>query len=448
MSNSLSKEEAKNKIDKYASDILRPMRSHGGLELWLVFLALGLVMYGFAYYLQLRDGLGTTAMRDYVSWGVYIANFVFFVAVSLVGMLISAVLGLLNQNWIKPLTRISEAVALGFVMVAGIVIVNDMGRPDRLINVLIYGRVQSPIVWDITVITTYIVISLLLFYLPLIPDLAFAKKKMKDMPVWQYQLFNILSLGWIGTPEQYKIIHKSIRILAVLIIPVALGIHTVTSWLFAATLRTGWDSTIFGPYFVTGAFVAGAAAVVIVMYVVRINFRLKDYLTDMHFDKMGKLLVLVSLVYAYFNLNEFLVPAYKMKEAEAVHLHTLFTGSYAVLFWSVQIFGLVLPIILLVFKKFRKPGWITFISVFVLIGAWLKRFIIVIPTMLHPYLPVQNVPEAFHKYFPTWIEVFVTWGSFVLALGIVTLLLKIFPVIPIWEMAEEEGLTEEFESYD
>lgn len=448
MSNSLSKEEAKSKINKYAADILRPMQSHGGLELWVLLLALGMVMYVFAYFIQLRDGLGTTAMRDYVSWGIYISNFVFFVAVSLVGMLISAVLGLLNQNWIKPITRVAEIVALGFVMVAGLVIVNDMGRPDRLLNVFLYGRIQSPIVWDITVITTYVTISLLLFYLPLIPDLAFAKKKLKNMPVWQYQLFNILSLGWIGTPEQYKILHKSIRILAIVIIPVAMAIHTVTSWLFAATLRPGWDTTIFGPYFVAGAFVAGSAAVVILMYILRVNYKLKDYFTDFHFDKMGKLLVLVSLVYLYFNLNEFLVPAYKMKGADAVHLHTLFTGKYAVLFWGVQIFGMVIPIIMMLFKKFRSPGWLATLSVFVLIGAWLKRFIIVIPTLMHPFLPIQNVPDAFHQYFPTWIEVFVTLGSFTMALGIITALLKIFPVISIWELAEEEGLTEEFESYE
>ncbi|MBN1652091.1 MAG: polysulfide reductase NrfD [Bacteroidales bacterium] len=448
MSNSLSKEEAKSKIDKYASDILRPMQSHGGLELWIILLALGLVMYVFAYFIQLRDGLGVTAMRDYVSWGLYISNFVFFVAVSLVGMLISAVLGLLKQDWVKPLTRVAEIVALGFVMVSGLVIVNDMGRPDRLLNVFIYGRIQSPIVWDITVITTYITISLLLFYLPLIPDLAFAKKRLKNMPTWQYHLFNILSLGWMGTPEQYKILHKGIRILAVLIVPVALAIHTVTSWLFAATLRPGWDTTIFGPYFVAGAFVAGAAAVVILMYVLRVNYKLKDYFTDFHFNKMGQLLVLVSLLYAYFNLNEFLVPAYKMRSAEATHLNMLFTGKYAVLFWGVQLFGMVIPIIMMIFKKFRSPGWLTLISVFILVGAWLKRFLIVIPTLLHPYLPIQNVPEEFHMYFPTWIEVFVTLGSFVLALGIITALLKVFPVIPIWEMAEEDGITEEYENND
>lgn len=448
MSESLSKEQAKKLVDKYAEDAIRPMKNHKGFFAWMGFLGLVMVVFAYAYYIQLTEGLGVTAMRDYVSWGLYISNFVFFVAVSLVGMLVSAVLGLLGQTWVKPITRVSEIIALGFIMVAGLVIITDMGRPDRFLNLFLHGRLQSPIVWDVTVITTYVAISTLLFLLPLIPDLAFIKKKMKDMPVWQYQLYNILSLGWIGTPEQYKILHKSIRMLSIIIIPVAMAIHTVTSWLFASTLRIGWDTTVFGPYFVAGAFVAGTAAVIIVMYILRSNYKLKDYFTDHHFDMMGRLLVLVSLLYAYFNINEFLVPAYKMKTGEAVHLHTLFQGAYAGLFWVVQIIGMGLPIFFMIFKHWRKPNNLTFIAVIVLIGAFIKRIIIVVPTLLHPHLPIQNVPEEFHKYMPTWIEVAVTAGAFAMALMIITVLLKIFPVIPMWELAEEKGITEEFEKYD
>ncbi|OYT16574.1 MAG: polysulfide reductase [Bacteroidetes bacterium 4572_77] len=447
MSESLSKEKAKKLVDKYAQDAIRPMKNHKGFWLWMGFLGLILILFGYAYFLQLRDGLGVTAMRDYVSWGLYIANFVFFVAASLVGMLISAVLGLLQQKWVKPITRVSEIIALGFVLIAGIVIITDMGRPERFLNLFIHGRLQSPIVWDVTVILTYTAISTLLFLLPLIPDLAFLKKRMKDMPKWQYNLYNILSLGWIGTPDQYKLLHKSIRMLSIIIVPVALSIHTVTSWLFAATLRPGWDTTIFGPYFVAGAFVAGAAAVIILMNILRSSFKLQDYFTDHHFDMMGRLLVLVSLLYAYFNVNEFLVPAYKMKSGEAVHLYSLFQGAYAGLFWAIQIIGMGLPIIFMMFKSWRKPGRLTFISVIVLIAAFIKRYIIVVPTLLHPYLPIQNVPEKFHEYFPTWIEISVTAGAFAMALIIITILLKIFPVIPMWELAEEEGITDEFEKH-
>lgn len=434
---------SKEKLNKIVSDLTSPIKKHYGLTPWLVAL-LGFVFLGlFAYYLQLRDGLGRTAMNDYVSWGLYIANFIFFVATALVGMLISSVLGLMGVKWITPIARIAEMIAVGFAMMAGLVIVFDMGRPDRLLNVFIHGRPQSPIVWDITVVSTYVAISLLLFLLPLIPDMPFLKKTMTDQAKWKQKIYQLLSFGFDSRPEQYKLIKKLMRTLAILIIPVALAIHTVTSWLFAMTARVGWDSTIFGPYYVTGAFVAGAAAVVIAMFIFSRDFRLKEYITDFHFDKMGKLFVLLMLVYLYFNINEFIVPGYKMKQGDDVHLLTLFTGHYAPMFWTVQIGGLILPIILLLFKSMRKPIPSLIIAFAVIIGSFFKRFIITIPTLLHPHLPIQNVPESFSQYWPTAIEWSITFMSIAGALLIITVLAKLFPIMPIWEIAHEKGVTQE-----
>ena len=260
-----------------------------------------------------------------------------------------------------------------------------MGHPERLLNVFMYGRIQSPISWDVTVVSIYVLISALFLYLPLIPDMKICYDKLDNVPKFQKNIYKLLSLNWNGSLEQQKIIKQSTKILSILIIPVALAIHTVTSWLFASTSRVGWDSSIFGPYFVTGAFVSGSAAVIIAMFFYRKNYKLHDYITDLHFDKMGKLLVLVSLIYLYFNLNEFMVPGYKMKKFDAIHLKDLFAGSHAIMFWSIQILGLVLPIILLLFKKMRKPTPMMVIALFVIIGAWFKRYIIVIPTMEHPF---------------------------------------------------------------
>jgi len=433
-------------FEKIKEDILRPMQNHKGLELWIVFLITVIGVCAWAYYVQLRDGLGVTGMRDYVSWGLYIANFVFFVAVSLVGMLISSILGLLRINWITPISRIAEIIAVAFVAVAGLVIVLDMGRPDRVLNVLIHGRFQSPILWDVTVITTYLTISLLLLILPMIPDLAICKNELKKTSPVLKKLYNILSFGYINTPAQHKHLHKMIRTLMVLIVPVGLAIHTVTSWLFAATLRNGWDTTIFGPYFVAGAFVAGSAALIIAMYFFRVSYNLQNYITDVQFDKMGKLMVAVCLVYLYFNLNEFLVPGYKMKTGDDIHLKELFTGHWAIMFWSSQLLGNIIPIILLVTKKFRKPLPIMIISLFILAAAWIKRYVIVIPTMLHPHLPIQNVPDNFVNYYPSAIEISVTVLSFALALLIITVLAKIFPVVPICETADNEGIDYKIEA--
>ena len=442
-SEKLTKEEAKIRFEKIVSDITRPMKHHYGLNVWIFTLSMILSLFGYAYFIQIRDGLGVTGMHDYVAWGMYIANFVFFVAAALVGMLITAVLGLSGQKWITPISRIAEMIAVAFAMIAGLVIVFDMGRPDRLLNVFIHGRLQSPIIWDLTVVTTYTIISTLLLILPLIPDMAIIKKRLTNAPKWEKIIWNILSLGWTGTPEQYKIIHRSIRALSILIIPVALMIHTVTSWLFAMTPRIGWDSTVFGPYFVSGAFVTGVAGVIIAMYFFRKNYKLHDYITDYHFTKMAQLFVLVAMVYMYFNVNEFLVPAYKMKAGDDHHILTLFVGSWAGLFWFAQIFGNIIPMFLPIFKYFRKPMPLMIIAVMAVAGAWIKRYIIVIPGQLHPFLPIQNVPDKFYTYIPTGPEVAITLGTIGMAITIITIFAKIFPVIPIWEIAEEKGIDKE-----
>ena len=424
-------------LDKITDDILKPIRFNLSFKIWMGFLTISLLICIYAYSLQLRTGLGVAGIRDYASWGMYIANFVFFVAASLIGMLISSVLGLLGIKWAAPIGRISEIIALAFASVSGIVIVMDMGRPERLLYVFTYARIQSPILWDVTVVVTYMVISALLLYLPLIPDIRICHDKLDKAPKFLRKIYKILSLGWTGTAEQVRLVRKSIWILMILIIPVALGIHTVTSWLFASTSRTGWDSTIFGPYFVTGAFVSGCSAVIIAMYFFMKSYKLEKFINENLFDKMGKLLVLVSLVYLYFNINEFLVPAYIMRKFDAVHLREIFTGSYALLFWSVQLLGLVLPIIILIFKKARQPLPMLIIALFVFFGSWLKRLIIVVPTQLHPNLPIQNVPEYFKFYTPTVVETAITLSSFILVLMIVTILSKIFPVIPIHDPLEE-----------
>jgi Ni/Fe-hydrogenase subunit HybB-like protein len=426
------------RLEIVSSDLLRTVRINKAFILWMFFLFIALATCLFAYTIQLRKGMIVTGLRDYTSWGMYIANFVFFVATSLVGMLISSVLGLIGVTWIKPIARIAEIIAIAFSAVAGLVIISDMGRPDRLPYVFMFGRVQSPILWDVTVVTTYFVLSLLLWFIPLIPDLAVAKTRLPGRPSFLIKAYELLSFQWVDHPEQNEILKKAVHILLILIIPTAFAIHTVTSWLFAVTPRAGWDSTIFGPYFISGAFVSGTAALIIAMYFFRVNYKLKSYLTDLHFEKMARLLVLVSIVYLYFNLNEFLVPAYKMKALDAIHLRELFTGKFALLFWGIQILGLVLPIILLLFKQIRKPLPLLVISLFVLTASWLKRFIIVVPPQAHPYLPVQNVPAEWHIYTPTLIETAITIASIILVLIIITVLSKLFPVLPVCELAEDE----------
>lgn len=405
---------------------------------WVAFLVLIILIGLYSYVQQLRQGLVITDMRDYALWGIYISNFVFFIAVSLVGSLITAILRLSGVHWSTPLTRIAEIIAVAAIIMAGIAIIIDMGRPDRMMFLFVHGRLQSPIVWDVVVISTYLLISLLFLYYPLLPDLSILKKY---VPTSKW--YSKLSLNWTGSEKQIKIYSKSITVLSVLIIPVAFAIHTVTAWLFETTYRPGWDSTNFGPYFVAGAFVAGTGAVVVVMYVLRKAYALENYITDSHFDKMGKILVMLCLVYLYFNINEYLMPTYKSTEEEAEHLRSLFLGEYAWLFWAAIVGGLVLPVIVLLFPKGRKPLPMLIISFAIVLGAWWKRYLIVIPTLSHPFLPIEGVPESWRHYSPTWMEWSITAATLAGALLIVTLLVRFFPIVPIQETAEERGLTDE-----
>ena len=427
--------------EEMRADILRPLQQSGMWgKVWIAFLVVILLIGCYAYFLQLKHGLIETGLRDYATWGIYISNFVFFVAISLVGALISSVLRLTNFTWYRPLTRIAEIIAVAGVVWAGLIIIIDMGRPDRILNLFLHPRIQSPILWDVVVISTYLTTSVLLLYLPLLPGIAICRNTLTNKPKWQRWMYKFLALGWTGTPEQWKIMKRSISILCVVIIPLAISIHTVTSWLFATTLRPGWDSTNFGPYFVAGAFLAGTACVIIGMFVFRKAYSLEKYITEEHFSHMGKLLVFLSLVYAYFNINEYFVPYYKMRGPEAKLLTDLFSGQFAGLYWGAQILGLAIPVILLLFKPFRKPLPLTLIAIPVVVFAWVKRYLIVTPILVHPYLPIQNVPDSWKNYFPSWVEISIVSASLAGVLLIITLFSRFFPIISIWETLENEGI--------
>lgn len=419
-------------------DLLRPIEKIGKAgKIWIAFLIMICLAGVFAYYIQeTRSKYVTVSLRDYTMWGVYISNFVFFVALSLVGVLMSAVLKLTHFEWYRPLSRIAEVIAVGAIMLAGVSIVAAMGRPERLYFLVTHGRIQSPIVWDIIVIMTYLATSLILLFIPLIPSLSTCKNHLKNLPEWQLKMYDILSFGWEGTPEQWKILKKTVRILTILVIPLGISIHTVTAWLFATTLRAEWDSTNFGAYFVSGAFLLGVAAMVLATFIFRKAYKLEKYLTEMHFDKLGQAMVLMAFIYAYFNINEYLVPAYKMSGLHKNHLLNLFTGEEALFYWSVVFFGIVIPCILPLFRKMRKPLPLTIIATCVFIAGWFKRYLIVIPGLLQPYLPIQDVPASWKHYSPSLIEMTIVAATFAAMLLIVTLFSRYFPIISVWEVAE------------
>jgi len=408
--------------------------------IWTTLLIVIIIAGIIAYIDQIIKGQVVTNMRDYALWGIYISNFVFFVATSFVGSVTVAVLRLTKNTWRTPLVRIAEIITLAAIVMAGVTIMIDMARPDRLLNLFIHARLQSPITWDVIIVPTSIVLSFLLLYFPLIPDLAILKKHFKKTKPTISKWYGKLALNWNGSKAQKALQEKSIRIIAIMIIPVGIILQTIDAWLFSTTYRIGWDSTNMGAYFISGAFVAGLGALVTLMYVIRKVRGLENYITDYHFDKMGKFLGLGCLTYLYFNINEYLIPIFTAPVEEDIHLNSLVSGEYAPIFWFAQIVGLLLPLFILLFNKGRKPGAMFIVGMMVVIGSWWKRFIIVTPTLLHPFLPIEGVPESWHHYFPSMHEWLITGATLAMAFLIITVFVRYLPVIPIQRTADEQGL--------
>lgn len=406
--------------------------------IWTTFLVVIIIAGLIAYIDQIIQGQVVTNMRDYALWGIYISNFVFFVATSFVGSVTVAILRLTNNTWRTPLVRIAEIISLAAIVMAGVTIMIDMARPDRLLNLFIHARLQSPITWDVIIIPTSIVLSFLLLYFPLLPDLAILKKHFKKTRPNLSKIYSRLSLNWTGSKVQKALQEKSIKIIALMIIPVGILLQTIDAWLFSTTYRIGWDSTNMGAYFISGAFVAGVGALVVLVFIIRKVRRLESYITYDHFDKLGKYLLLACLTYFYFNINEYLIPIFTAPVEEAIHLNALISGEYAPLFWFSQIVGLILPILILLFKKGRRPNPMFVVGLMVVIGSWWKRYIIVSPTLLHPFLPIEGVPESWRHYFPSMHEWIITVATLAMALLIITLLVRFLPVIPIQRTADEQ----------
>lgn len=413
-----------------------------------------------AYVHQLRAGLAATAMNDYFSWGIYIINFVFFIGISMAGSLISAVLRLTGVEWRHPITRLAETVTVVALVVAGAMIIADMGRPDRFYFLFFYGRWQSPILWDVLSLTTYLTGSILFLYASCVPDFALLRDQGERFAPWRRRLYAALALGWRGRERQSARLRRATKMMAIVIIPVAVSIHTVTAWLFGMTLRPGWHSTIIGPDFVAGALYSGVAAVITLMWIVRQTFGLGQHLGAAHFRRLGWLLFVLSATYAYFILNEHMGGGYTGEASEEKLLFSLFHGAYAVKFWTMIGVGIVLPGALLLLPPTRNIGGIVAASVLVNIGMWLKRYIIVVPTLSAPLLPVDLTPLTLSPptapaltvpsplasvahaagdgvaYVPTITEWAITAGAF----GAFALLYYAFArVVPIVGIDEGEG---------
>ena len=385
-----------------------------------------------AYAVQLHNGLAATGMGDTVIWGVYISNFVFFSGVAMAGTFISGVLRMTGAEWRRPLTRFSELTTVAALAMCAIMPAVDMGRPDRLWHLLVYGRLESPLVWDILVIPTYLAASIIYLYLFLIPDAAFLRDRLgPNASRTRARIYTGLSMGWHGLPGQRRRLVLAGNIMMVLILPIAVATHSVVSWIFALTYRSGWNSTIFAPYFVVGALYSGTAMLISLMYIFRRAYHLEEYLTIKHFRYLATLLVVFGVVYMYFTFAEYLTVGYKLETSDSALLTELFFGRYAVLVWIGFFGGQIVPTVAAAIPKTRTMEILFAVSILANIGMWIKRFVIVVPSLSDPLMPYK-----WGTYTPTAVEILITVGSMAGFALIITLFAKLFPIISVDEMEE------------
>lgn len=423
---------------EYVARALWPI-GRGDWKFWVSLVVLtAMVAFGlYAYVYQLQRGLWVTGLNQKVSWGFYIINCVFFIGISYGGAMTSAILRLTNARWRAPLTRLAEATAVAALLVGAVFPLIDLGRPDRILNVLRYPQVGSPIVWDVVAIGTYLVASLVFLYLPLIPDLAIARGALGARAGFLGPVYRVLALDWRGTPTQERALRRGIGIMAVLIIPLAVSVHSVLAWLFAVTVRGGWHSTIFAPLFVLAAMLSGVAAVILVVASLRQVYGLQRFITARHFRYLSYLLIALGMAYLYFMVSEYLTEGYVLEESTAPVLEAIFVGQYAPAFWAFSIGGLVVPLFLAGLPGRFPVARACLASGLVIAGMWLKRFLIVVPGMAGPIMPWE-----WGRYAPTWVEVAITLGAAAAIPLMLILFFRFFPVMSVHELDETEGTHE------
>ena len=262
--------------------------------------------------------------------------------------------------------------------------------------------------------------------LPILPDWALVRDKAAG---WRKRVYSILALGWRGTPKQWNRLESAMHIMAIAIIPVAVSVHTIVSWDFAMAPVPMWHSTIFGPYFVAGAIFSGIAGLIIAMAALRKFLHLEEYLLPIHFDNLGKLLLMMSLLWFYFVFAERLTVWYGNEPSEMAVFWTTQRGAFAPLFWTMVACNFLIPFPILAIKKLRTITGTVIASLGVVVGMWLERFLIIVPSLARKYSPY-----SWGTYQPTWVEITIMVGTFAGMVLLYTLFSKAVPIISIWEL--------------
>jgi Ni/Fe-hydrogenase subunit HybB-like protein len=387
---------------------------------------------------QISEGHSVTGMRDHVVWGIYIVNFIFFMGLSYAGALISGVLHLFKSEWRKPVIRIAELITVISLLIGPFYIFFCVGRLDRLHFLALYPRIQSPITWDVIAITTDLFGCFLFLYLSVIQDIAILRDNTElYVSNWKKKLYTFLAMGYKDTPEQRKHLNQARNVMAAMIIAIAIIVYSVLAWIFGVTLQPGWHSTIFGPYFVIAAVYSGTGLMIIIMWIFRKIYKLEKYITLKHFSYVGYLLLIIGAFYGYFTFADYLTKWYGSQKMDARLIDKLFS-SYFWLFIFANYIGILVPIIIIGIKRFRTITGIFIAALITLVALWINRFLIVVPTLETPYLPIQDYRPDWIHYSSTWVE----WSLSAAGIAIFVILLMLFskfiPIISISEMTEKD----------
>jgi len=396
------------------------------------FLLVMLLLFGVT--VLFARGVGVWGINIPVAWGFAIINFVWWIGIGHAGTLISAILLLLNQKWRNSINRFAEAMTLFAVACAGLFPILHLGRPWLFYWLMPYPNTmniqpqfRSPLVWDVFAVSTYATVSLLFWFVGLLPDLATLRDRSRNSVARLF--YGVLAMGWRGSARHWRVHDQASLLLAGLATPLVLSVHTVVSFDFTVAILPGWHSTIFPPYFVAGAIYSGFAMVLVLAIPLRAVYGLQGMITMRHLDNSAKVMLATGLLVAYSYLTEIFMAWYSGSPFEQFVIWNRMTGPYAPGFWALILCNLVIPQLLWIRKVRLNTVALFFIAVVVLVGMWLERYVIIVTSLHRDFLPT-----SWGMYYPTAIDWMIYLGTIGLFLFLFFMFIRLLPMISIFEV--------------
>jgi Ni/Fe-hydrogenase subunit HybB-like protein len=391
-----------------------------------------------AWVVQLIGGMGVAGYSDQAFWAIYIADVVTFIGVSYGGAVVSAILRLTGATWRAPLTRLAEGTAVVTVLIGAALIVPHIGNPIRLYELVTRPNLSAPVFWDFMAVMTYTFGSMVFFALPLVPDLAvLSQEHGEQLGRRRATLYARVSRGWVGAPRQRRVLAGALGLVSIMIIPLAVSVHSVLAWAFASTARPWWHESIWAPQFVVAALYSGVALVILVVAGFRRGYHLEALITPRHFVRLGFIMATLSATYIYLTFADLLPGSYVGDQGTAAVFTELLVGRLAIWFWMFAIVGGALPLLLVALPWTRNVGGMVTAAILVVPMMWLKRILMVVGPATY-----DTMTGTFGRYHFTWVPVAITLAATAAIPLLLMLLFRVVPLLSIDEIEEMEQMQE------